>query len=76
MDSGPMTDPMAITDLPDPLDFPVDAPADLTTSQGMEAYLNQVSGIFENSLVGLDHNLTAWHDAILAEMQSSQNNTS
>ncbi|KXJ88095.1 fungal-specific transcription factor domain-domain-containing protein [Microdochium bolleyi] len=46
--------------------------AEFDAGQGMESYFNQISGYFDSNLVGLDENLTIWHDAFLEEIRSNR----
>lgn len=41
--------------------------------EGLETYMNQVTGYFDNSQLGLDEGLTAWFDTFMNEVQPSQN---
>jgi hypothetical protein len=56
------------------IDFETGMGMESSSGNGMESYFNQVSGYFDNALVGLDDNLTAWHDAFLDEIQSTRLN--
>lgn len=56
----------------EPIEFGTDTAMDPNPGNGMESYFNQVSGYFDSVLVGLDDNLTAWHDAFLDEIQSTR----
>ncbi|OLN85303.1 putative transcriptional regulatory protein C3C7.04-like protein 2 [Colletotrichum chlorophyti] len=40
---------------------------------GLETYMNQVTGYFDNSQIGLDEGLAAWFDTFMNELQSGQN---
>ncbi|KAJ0420119.1 fungal-specific transcription factor domain-containing protein [Aspergillus carlsbadensis] len=46
----------------------------LTGSDELEAYLNQVSTIFDNELFSLDDSLTAWYESVLDDIGSNDNN--
>lgn len=39
---------------------------------GLETYMNQVTGYFDNAQLGLDEGLTAWFDTFMDELQSSR----
>ncbi|OBR09310.1 Branched-chain amino acid [Colletotrichum higginsianum IMI 349063] len=41
--------------------------------EGLETYMSQVTGYFDNTQLGLDEGLTAWFDAFMNEIQHSQN---
>ncbi|KAF6843070.1 branched-chain amino acid [Colletotrichum musicola] len=40
---------------------------------GLETYVNQVTGYFDNSQMGLDEGLAAWYGSFLDELQPAQN---
>ncbi|OHE97982.1 hypothetical protein CORC01_06651 [Colletotrichum orchidophilum] len=40
---------------------------------GLETYMNQVTGYFDNTQLGLDEGLTAWFGTFMDELQSNQN---
>ncbi|GKT86342.1 hypothetical protein Ct61P_04192 [Colletotrichum tofieldiae] len=41
--------------------------------EGLETYMNQVTGYFDNTQLGLDEGLTAWFDTFMDELQPGQN---
>lgn len=40
---------------------------------GLETYMNQVTGYFDNGQLGLDEGLAAWYSSFLDELQPAQN---
>ncbi|KAH7031455.1 fungal-specific transcription factor domain-containing protein [Microdochium trichocladiopsis] len=69
-DMGPDT---GLSNLSEPLGFYAGGPdSSLNPGHGMESYFNQISGYFDSTLVGLDENLTIWHDAFLDEIRTNR----
>ncbi|KAK2029288.1 hypothetical protein LX32DRAFT_589041 [Colletotrichum zoysiae] len=45
----------------------------LFQGEGLETYMSQVTGYFDNTQTGLDEGLTAWFDTFMDEIQPGQN---
>ncbi|EFQ30269.1 uncharacterized protein GLRG_05413 [Colletotrichum graminicola M1.001] len=45
----------------------------LFQGEGLETYMSQVTGYFDNTHIGLDEGLTAWFDTFMDELQPGQN---
>ncbi|KAK2003493.1 hypothetical protein LX36DRAFT_677598 [Colletotrichum falcatum] len=45
----------------------------LFQGEGLETYMSQVAGYFDNTQIGLDEGLNAWFDTFMDELQPGQN---